>query len=380
MAHQVNSSGECVTCKSNTNEGDNLTCYDCKTVFHAVCKEGKPYGNATFVSNFNKCKVGNFIFVCNVCLTKRKTNEASGLKDQIEALASTVASLANEFKSFKEESKSQVVEKQEEEKVWSNKEKVAKIKASLCIKSNGSKVNMRKVQEIATSNSIQVSRTTVKENGDVFVDLPSVENREKLTPLLSDGELAGHDIVELKSKLPTISILDVKDFESKEEFIEKVKKQNPGIKQLIEAGSVFSIVFSKSPTTGEGGRKYHQVVARVSEDVRKAIKASKDRLFVDLSSYRVVDRFYVKRCNKCQKFGHYEKDCENDPCCAYCSGPHMSVNCQDVDNGDHDNYKCVNCKDAHKDPNKHSALWHKCPVYMEVQRKLKKTIPYYQKN
>ena len=52
----------------------------------------------------------------------------------------------------------------------------------------------------------------------------------------------------------------------------------------------------------------------------------------------------------------------------------------EVDEGDQDSYKCVNCKDAHKDPNKHSALWHKCPVYIEVQKKLKKTIPYYQKN
>ena len=104
------------------------------------------------------------------------------------------------------------------------------MKSSLCIKSNGNEVNLAKVQELAANHSIQVSKTTVKENGDVYVDLPSRENREKLAPLLNDNEFAENSVVELKSKLPTISILDVKEFTSKEVFLEKIKKQNPKIR------------------------------------------------------------------------------------------------------------------------------------------------------
>ena len=103
----------------------------------------------------------------------------------------------------------------------------------------------------------------------------------------------------------------MKEFPTKEEFIEKIKKQNPKVKQLIEEGSEFSIVYTKSPG---GENKYHQVVARVSEEIRKAIKENKDRIHADLLAYRVVDRFYVKRCQNCQKFGHYEKDCDKEVC------------------------------------------------------------------
>ena len=144
--------------------------------------------------------------------------------------------------------------------------------------------------------------------------LPSEEYREKLTPLLEDDAFAGNDVVSLKSKLPTISILNVKEFTTKDEFMEKIKEK-------IDTGSELSIVFSKNPRNSnhsDNTNHYYQVVARVSGDVRRAIKTSNDKIFVDFVAYRVVDRFYIKRCNKCQKFGHYEKDCQNEVCCGYC--------------------------------------------------------------
>ena len=84
------------------------------------------------------------------------------------------------------------------------------------------------------------------ENGDVYVDFPSNENREKLAPLLEHAEFAHNEVVKLKSKLPTITILDVQEFVSKEEFIERVKRQNPRIKERMDQGSEFSIVFKEA--------------------------------------------------------------------------------------------------------------------------------------
>ena len=101
---------------------------------------------------------------------------------------------------------------------------------------------------------------------------------------------------------------------------------------------------------------------------------------MDLVALRGVDRFYVKRCNKCQKFGHYEKDCSEDACCGYCKGNHLSKDCVDVEEGDFCNYKCINCERGEKDSVGHSAHWHKCPTYLDLQKKVKKSIPFYQKN
>ena len=325
---------------------------------------------------FKELRNCNFTFVCDPCLTRRENNQASCLKEQISDLASTVQTLANDFKSFKEE---KVVQSASTNPTpWSDTKRVNKIRSSLCIKSNGGAVNIDKVQELATNNNIQVMKTTTKDNGDLFVDLPSEDNRERLTTLLNDEAFNENQVVNIKSKMPTISILDVKEYSTKEDFIEKVKKQNPVIKQKIEEDSEFSVIFCAKPRNKDNGNNgSFQVVVRVSDDIRKAIKRENDRIYLDLTTKRVVDRFYIKRCNRCQGFGHYEKDCQNEVCCGYCSKSHKSSECKEVAPGDHANYKCINCKRNDKDCSGHSSIWHKCPAYLELQKKLKKTIPFY---
>ena len=177
VLHQVNSSGICSTCNVEANEPEVLQCYDCKSFYHGVCGDQVPYGSKTFLSLFKKLKVGNIIFVCDICITKRENHEASSINDQIAALTMTVNTLANEFKSFKAEKEiplalnNAAVNQDKNVKPWSNLEGVQNMKSSLCIKSNGVPVNMGKVQELAANNSIQESKTVVKENGDVYVDL-----------------------------------------------------------------------------------------------------------------------------------------------------------------------------------------------------------------
>ena len=128
-----------------------------------------------------------------------------------------------------------------------------------------------------------MSKTVVKDNGAVYVDLPSKENREKLTSLLNDDTFARNEVVDIKSKFPTISILNVKSFTSKEDFLEKVKRQNPLIKEKMEDGAEF---FTKKPREEENNRKkYYQVVVRVSDDIRLVIRMSNDKIYMDLVAH-----------------------------------------------------------------------------------------------
>ena len=196
VVYQVSSSGTCTTCQVETYEAEVLQCYDCKTFYHGVCNNQAPFCNKTFLSSFKKVKSSNFIFVCDICIPKRENQEASSLNDQIAALTATVSTRAHKFKQFKEEKLevATVTINKTEAPPWSNSLRVQKIKSSLCIKSNGIPVNMNKVQEIAANNNIQVSKTVVKDNGDVYVDLPTEENREKLTPLLEDDAFTGNQV------------------------------------------------------------------------------------------------------------------------------------------------------------------------------------------
>ena len=213
------------------------------------------------------------------------------------------------------------------------------------------------------------------------MDMPTKESREKLVPLLTDVTNNGN-VVELKARLPTISILDVTEFSSKEDFVEKIKQQNPRLKEKIDQGSEFSVVFSRKPNEAwPENKKFHQVVVRVSDDIRQIVKQSNNKIYMGLHAHRVVDRFYIKRCNKCEQFGHYQRDCTNKARCGYCMGHHLSSECREVKEGDHQHYKCFNCKDTGQNETGHSTRWHNCPVYLEQQKKARKSIPYYdQKN
>ena len=249
--------------------------------------------------------------------------------------------------------------------------------ASICIKSNGNPIDMSAIKDIAVDNNIQVVGTHIKDNGDMFIKVPSKVNQEKLLPLLTSTCAEASKVVPIESKLPSISILNVEDFTNKDEFIVKMKKQNPDIEALLEAGSVFKIVFSKKLNMTENEKQHYQLVVRVSEDIRKVIKQMGNWIYYNLTALRVVDRFYIKRCNKCQHFGHYQKDCTNQIHCGLCnSTDHTSTECPKKEMEKKD-YACVNCQRNKKEFKGHSAHWHKCPTYIELQSKLKKSIPYY---
>ena len=124
---------------------------------------------------------------------------------------------------------------------------------------------------------------------------------------------------------------NVSGYEDEATFIEEVKAQNKLIKEKIEGGSEFSVVFTRKnrqQNEMENEEERHLIVLRVGDDIRDALKTEGDRIFIGFSSYRVMDRVFIKSCAKCHKFGHYHAECTNDACCGYClSEEHSSDHC-----------------------------------------------------
>ena len=278
---------------------------------------------------------------------------------------------------------------------WSDQEGVKRLKQqmkmSVCIKSkNEGGLDIEKVKELVTVHGIQVSKATVNsKSGDIYVDFPSEENRSKFIPLLSEEPVS---VISLKDKCPTISIRGVSNYTDENDFIEKIKAQNHQIKDKIENGSSITVVHTKEhrskfdprnkkPRTNETSATEFQVIARVSEDIRTVIKENRDKIFIGFTAHHVTDRFYVKTCVKCHKFGHYQEDCTSKRICGYCmSEDHDSLQCPVQEAEEYDSYKCVNCNENGKGGDGHSSHWHKCPSYIDAQNKVRNSIPYYSKN
>ena len=60
----------------------------------------------------------------------------------------------------------------------------------------------------------------------------------------------------------------------------------------MEGGSELVVVFTKEHKLEGEEEGESQVVARVSVDIRAAIKSNRDKIFIGFNSHHVTDRFY----------------------------------------------------------------------------------------
>ena len=145
----------------------------------------------------------------------------------------------------------------------------------------------------------------------------------------------------------------------------KIRKQNPVIHGLIDDGEEFKIIYLRQPTDDQ---KKTAVTVSVSTKIRKVLKNNGDRC---LRSCQVVDKVYVKRCNKCNGFNHYAKNCIREVCCGYCgSNSHESMNCTNEDQSQHE-MNCIICQKKGLESKGHFVFLHKCPSLMNEQKKFR---------
>ena len=143
---------------------------------------------------------------------------------------------------------------------------------------------------------------------------------------------------------------------------------------LADQGSVFDVLYVRPQRQG----KRFQACIRVSNEIRKFIQHLGDRLYIGMYSCNVYDHFYVKRCNNCQKYHHYQDKCKAErPNCAKCAGEHRTADCTRCQSA---NFvpTCINCKHEKTSfTHTHEATSLECPTYKAAQDKLKKSISFY---
>ena len=78
-------------------------------------------------------------------------------------------------------------------------------------------------------------------------------------------------------------------------------------------------------------------IIEVTSNIYKHIKDNKSRIFVGHQSCRAFDLINTTPCNKCARFGHSSKKCENNATCSKCAEAHLPTKCTSTMN------KCANC-------------------------------------
>lgn len=416
--------GVCANCEDSAAEKDIVKCLVCEYQFHAVCKlydKATAISAKTFFGMFKTVKT-NFCWMCDICLTKSEENKVASVNEKIAEVSTNLDSMKEMIQNlttlvnnnkptvYTEELKQNITEDLMKKlssditdqinagfdslkndppddypelvpptsTVWKKKSKVKEIRTSLLVKRNaaqGTSIDVEQLEQTAVENGIPLNSVHVTESGDTFINLPDQSSRDKLQPLIRVSA-PDNEVITLKSKLPSIALLGVTKEYTKPEIIDKIKKQNEVIRLLADEGSHLSVLYTKSPGDDDD-KPYHQVVLKVSPDIRRAISNHDNRIHMGKLVHRVVDRFYVRRCNTCHEYGHYQDKCLNKatPLCGYCTENHRSSDCQKKSGPKHA-FACINCKKGGFEHKGHSAFWFNCPAYKEQQKKLQRAIDY----
>ena len=388
-----------------------IKCHTCGYMFHAVGCSVENY-NVSSPSSFTnhllpavtkatksyKNKFGRFLFICDFCATEKEeaTQTEPGMKNvyvdrKIEELKQSFANELSEVKdllktmaaSSKDQSCPQPpVPSNSATNPWDDSQRTERLRSMVLIKNDndGKPINKSILEESCVQSKIGIVNTmTLRKSNDTAIILNSRSDAETLRQKLSQTS-PQHSTSTVASKTPRITVVGLEREYSKEEMKEMLVSQNSGIDMIVNDPStspedkkldVVAVLALKNNSS-------YKAIVRVSNLIRLVIAKQSDRVYIGTQrACKVYDSFFVLRCFNCQQFGHHSRDCtSNHPVCGFCAGSHETRSC------DRSAPECcVNCKRNNKAPDdtKHAAFDpSSCPIFKDLQEKVKKTTPFYQ--
>ena len=372
---RVKSDNLCNACGVNCGS-DTLSCFICKESYHAVkcANSDGDLATATFLKTFTPAFQKSYPginFVCTFCREDLNMNRDFILANRLEVMEERFTQLVSEVS----EMNKHIQENPQKQNV-SIKSSYAKVLTyssdvpeSIVLES---KITESDVKSELVNQGVQVKRQYINPSGKQVLVFPNKKEKEKFIPIAQHLK-PGAVIKEPRPKEPVITIAGFTEEYSKQDLVDQIKEQNP---ELAVTNDNFKPLFF-TKTRSDDERKI--AVIRVSNELRSRLSTNHhpDTLYLGLSSYRIRDRFYVKRCNCCQGLGHWHADeeCSKDIKCSYCGDSHDSRQCPNKSNTS--KHRCINCESSGYSSN-HMASSPNCPSLLKMQEKLKMSIPFHQ--
>lgn len=379
MADQfkLDDDGNCPSCDQLSAQGEHVECYSCNRLFHAVCTTAtEKIATKTTIQHFLQPSTKkNFVFFCDRCLTEmeisKETTDAKRL-DALEGQMSGVDKKLNEIMTaLIKRNDTAAVKKTSsvpKDNIWSDKERLANVKAPepkavLVINKSADPEknvkNQEEVERIIVNNAISLAETHKNKNGDLVLVCQSEGVRNELRNLVETS----NDDIQMnspKTKQHSVTIVGLSKEVSKEELMNMISLNEYiktfGIRNKLEDHIKIHIIkpLRNKPTV-------FQAFVSVSPILRKGIGEHNDKIVIGVTSCKVYDRKQTKRCNNCQKYGHFANHCPNPttPHCGKCSEKHRTDQCNSEER------KCINCVRNLYAETDHPVFYHKCPALVK---------------
>ena len=373
--------GKCNSCMVQIDDNEVMSCFRCKEKFHAVCNGSNAICNKSLLVLYHqKSTKRNFVWYCDKCLTDlelmetesqtshvQKVNEIESKIDLLSAKVSSITDILNPsqvsspvFVQRNDSVNNQIASSN----TWQNTSKV------MIMKNNLGSANLEQLEQRIVGEKIEVTNSKRNTNGDVVITCPTSTAAQKVKEIATEL-LPTHTV---KDPLVKYSWVNVVGFESnhsidtvydlliKNNFVfEFLKgKSQSDTKEFLEVKTVKPCVKNQY---------VFRALIKISSSLRQVIKRGNDKLRIGLYSCRVYDQApQIKRCNRCQRFGHWMADCAhgNGIACAKCgSMHHETIHCTNLSDK-----KCVNCYRAgvaNLHP-PHTADSSSCPCFLNFRK------------
>ena len=404
---------KCSGCEKNVDlDKEGISCRLCDLWFHAInCDSVSSNDNICGTSHFTTLKsaitktagftkrFGKLYFVCDSCETVHEQNKTVTTKDKVDILDGKLSEMQSRFDVQLGEMKSLICGLNAKANEippttapfslnpWDDTQRAEGLRHMMVIKkdSDGKTADDEKLEKACVDNGISVIKTfKLKNSEDKAVIVKSKGDLVKLHDNLKHS-LPAHELNDVSARTPRITVVGLPREYGKEELADMIIRQNHGIEAVFH-GSIASdedkmlevvavVPLLKNPSV-------FRAIVKVSNLIRSVIAKQGDRVCAGLQSRcRVYDSFFVLRCYNCQKLGHHSSDCKLDQVCGHCAKDHKTSDCPT--RNDPLSARCANCTtrgDAKSEADlKHPASDSTCPLMVEAQRKLKQSIPFYQR-
>ena len=380
--------GKCTSCTILSKDGEHVKCFLCDELFHVVCTSAsadEKVASKTTVSYFLLPSTkNNFRFFCDKCMTEMEINRANAdsqrlnlLEKKMSAIDKQLSEISSTLKNKTEKTiHANPKQKPLEASIWNDTNRLATVKAppstaALVVPKIPDQTvhsaNKIIIEKTIVDNQIVLQETYTNKSGDLVLVCESTEMRDELKNLV---HTAKQDITMTapKVKHQSITIVGMEREYTAEDIKKMIPQQNVLIKKFAEANSFDEHFKIHSVKPLRNNPERFQAFASVSETLREGFKKSKDKLIIGVNSCKIYDRIQTKRCNNCQKFGHFIANCPtpNESSCGKCSENHATKDCTVTERG------CINCKRSNLECHSHSAFYHKCPSLLQFQAEAEK--------
>ena len=165
----------------------------------------------------------------------------------------------------------------------------------------------------------------------------------------------------------SITIVGLPKVYQEEEIMNMLVKQNGYIKKFAVSNNIKDHIKVHVVKPLKNNPSCFQIFCDVSAVLHEGFHHYNEKVTLGLMPCKIYDRYNIKRCFNCQKFGHYIKDCptKDEPICGKCSENHPTKDCES------ESRKCINCVRKNGDNIQHSASSIQCPSLMKEHTRLK---------